>query len=310
MPEPDHYSVAPTTDFKTRDPDTSRPLHLPGQEGVPSRRDSDRAGWLSALLDDHRRRWENGDPVRVETLLEQFPELAQDQEALLDLIYQEMLQREEHGDAPDLTEYLERFPSLRDPLERQFSVQRALQADSVFGAGLGKKWQAPGAPGGTDPYATASFADTPGVQPGRPADPYATVDFAVAPSLPVQDTHYPKVSGYDILGTLGKGGMGVVYKARQQGLKRLVALKMIRDASLAGAHELARFQIEAQALATLQHPNIVQVFEVGSSDGLPFFSLEFVDGGSLDRQLKRTPQPPRRCAVTLEVLARAVAAAP
>ena len=103
--------------------------------------------------------------------------------------------------------------------------------------------------------------------------------------------------------------MGVVYKARQCSLKRLVALKMIRDASLAGAQLLSRFQAEAQALASLQHPNIVQVFEVGTAAGMPFFSLEYVDGGSLEGKLDRTPQPPRWCAETLEVLARAVAAA-
>src|SRR5438093_5487334 len=95
----------------------------------------------------------------------------------------------------------------------------------------------------------------------------------------------PTVAGYEILGVLGRGGMGVVYKARQTRLNRLVALKMV----LAGAHatpeQLTRFHNEALAVAKLQHPNIVQIYEVGEHEGLPFFSLEFVDGGALDKKI-------------------------
>src|SRR5438477_2719458 len=103
--------------------------------------------------------------------------------------------------------------------------------------------------------------------------------------------------------------MGVVYKARQLKLNRTVALKMI----LAGAHatpeELARFKAEAAAVARLQHPNIIQVYEVGEHDGLPFFSLEFVDGGSLAERLAGTPLPPREAARVVQTVARAMAAA-
>src|SRR5258708_7469999 len=83
------------------------------------------------------------------------------------------------------------------------------------------------------------------------------------------------VPGYEFLGELGRGGMGVVYKARQVKLNRLVALKMILSGAYAGEQELARFRIEAEAIAHLQHPNIVQIHEIGEHEGRPFFSLEF-----------------------------------
>src|SRR5207302_2642386 len=95
----------------------------------------------------------------------------------------------------------------------------------------------------------------------------------------------PALPGYEVLGELGRGGMGVVYQARQKGLNRLVALKMVLHAEHAGPGERARFRAEAEAVARLQHPHIVQVYEVGEHRGTPFFSLEFCPGGSLDRQL-------------------------
>jgi hypothetical protein len=86
------------------------------------------------------------------------------------------------------------------------------------------------------------------------------------------------VPGYEIERVLGRGGMGVVYKARHLALKRTVALKMILAGGHAGPGELTRFRIEAEAVARLQHPNIVQIHEVGEADGHPYCTLEFVEG--------------------------------
>jgi tetratricopeptide (TPR) repeat protein len=119
----------------------------------------------------------------------------------------------------------------------------------------------------------------------------------------------PQVPGYEVLGELGRGGMGVVYKARQQGLNRLVALKTLRAGSSAHGSELARFRSEAEALARLRHPHIVQVYEVGEQDGQPFFALEFVEGGSLAERLADQPPTPREAAALTATLARAVHAA-
>jgi serine/threonine protein kinase len=116
----------------------------------------------------------------------------------------------------------------------------------------------------------------------------------------------PTIPGYEIIEELGRGGMGVVYKARQVSLKRLVALKLIRDGALAGPRERARFRIEAEAAARLRHPNVVQVYEVGEHQGQPYFAMEFVEGGGLDRHLAGRPLPPRPAADLLRTLALAV----
>ena len=118
-----------------------------------------------------------------------------------------------------------------------------------------------------------------------------------------------RIAGYEVLRELGRGGMGVVYQARHLRLDRVVALKMILAGGHAGEAELARFRTEAEAVARLQHPNIVQIFEVGEHADLPYFSLEFCGGGGLDKKLNGTPLPPRAAAALLEKLARAMQAA-
>jgi predicted Ser/Thr protein kinase len=119
----------------------------------------------------------------------------------------------------------------------------------------------------------------------------------------------PCIPGYEVLAELGRGGMGVVYKARQVGLNRLVALKMIGAGGFAGRDAVERFHKEAEAIARLRHPNIVQVYGVGEQNGLPYFSLEFIEGGTLAQKMAGKPLPAPHAAELVEVLARAVHAA-
>ncbi|HVS39802.1 MAG TPA: serine/threonine-protein kinase [Gemmataceae bacterium] len=155
-------------------------------------------------------------------------------------------------------------------------------------------------PSNADPAPIHEAATIP---PELPPSEQATVSRsdAAGPSI--------AVPGYEILRELGRGGMGVVYQARHVQLDRIVALKTILAGGHAGEADLARFRTEAEAVARLQHPNIVQIFEVGEHGGLPFLSLEFCAGGSLDKKLAATPLRPKEAAGLVETLARAVHAA-
>ncbi len=114
------------------------------------------------------------------------------------------------------------------------------------------------------------------------------------------------IPGYEILGELGRGAMGIVFKARQLNLKRLVAVKMILGGAFADANLLERFHNEANIIAQLQHPNIVQIHEVGEHHGQPYLSLEFVEGVTLAQFMHGVPQPPCAAAQLVEILARAL----
>src|SRR5947209_2647459 len=140
-----------------------------------------------------------------------------------------------------------------------------------------------------------------GLRDGRPAGPVPPRDAAAAPPA----AGFPTVPGYEILGELGRGGMGVVYQARHLGLNRLVALKMILAGPHAGPKDLARFRHEAEAVARVHHPNIVQIYDVGEADGLPYIALEFVPEGSLARRLHGDPQPVEAAVRLIETLAGA-----
>ncbi len=146
------------------------------------------------------------------------------------------------------------------------------------------------------------------------ADVLLRLEQAVLRSWPARTVAAPTVdtagftpTGYEVLHEIGRGGIGVVYKASHRNLNRIVALKVLLAGRHAGPEDRSRFQAEAQAVARLQHPAIVQIYEVGESQDRPFLALEFVEGPSLAWQLRGQPQPPPVAAELVETLARAVA---
>ena len=127
--------------------------------------------------------------------------------------------------------------------------------------------------------------------------------------IPDLQARTPDIPGYHIDAVVGSGGMGVVYRARHLKLNRIVAIKMLLSGVYATPADLERFKQEAQAVAALCHPNIVQVFDAGECDGHPYFVMEFMDGGSLAYELDGIPQPSPWTAATTATMARAVQAA-
>jgi eukaryotic-like serine/threonine-protein kinase len=149
-------------------------------------------------------------------------------------------------------------------------------------------------------WATAQFAAAFTSSPTLPAPPQTTSGNSTA--------DLPNLHGdYEILEELGRGGMGVVYKARQRSLGRMVAIKMMRDARLSSEADRARFHAEAAAAAKLKHPNIVTVHEVGEHDGQPYIVMEYVAGAPLSQRIAENgPLPPREAARLVAEIARAV----
>jgi WD40 repeat protein len=126
-------------------------------------------------------------------------------------------------------------------------------------------------------------------------------------STPHSPGRFPRFLGeYKILEEIARGGMGVVYRARQDKLNRLVAVKLIRAGSLAGTDDLRRFRHEAAAIADLDHPHIIPIYEIGQEDDQPYFSMKLVEGGNLARHVPRLKNDPRTAAALVAKVARAV----
>jgi serine/threonine protein kinase len=202
---------------------------------------------------DQRQRWLTGNRVDVESYLAQFPSLSDDHELAIDVIYGEYLLREGFGECPRGEEYYERFPEHAAALRAQVELHHALIASTG---------------GATAPAGAVT-------QP-----PDAETSFGV--SGKERAISWPRrVGDYELLAEVARGGMGVVYKARQVSLNRIVALKMLLAGQLASTTEVQRFRIEAEAAANLDHPHIVPIHEVGEHDGQLYFSMKLIEGRSL-----------------------------
>jgi WD40 repeat protein len=236
---------------------------------------------------------------------------------LVELAHAELEYRLKRGEGPCAAQYLARYPPLaEDPavalglLAAEFALLRrcdprlrledylpdAPEQRAALSAHLARP-------------ATLPLADGPSAAvPALPSQP--PVSDPALPGLPgpaCDDSSAPVLAGFEILGVLGRGGMGVVYRAWQPDLQRVVALKVLRAGAQADAETLARFRTEAAAAARLQHPHIVQIHEVGEQGGRPYLVLEYVDGMSLAQRIAGTPWPAREAAALVETLAQAVA---
>jgi tetratricopeptide (TPR) repeat protein len=248
--------------------------HATLNNGRPAGDAVDSGELVERLRADQRRRWLNGERFGIDGYLAEYPALATEPEAVFELLYHEWLIREETGDHPVLDEYLVAYPALAERLRMQIEVHQALEFD--------EEWD------------FATQADSGSIVDLEPANGEA--EPAVLPSVP----------GYEILDELGRGGMGVVYRARQLRPHRLVALKMILAGRFASRREMSRLQNEAEAIATLDHPNIVPVLDLGEHDGLPYFTMRLIAGGSLAAQPNLLRDHPRRAAELMIVIASAV----
>ena len=218
--------------------------------------------------------------------------------ALRELVHTELEYRLKAGEPARVEEYLHRYPSLRSDrgavpaliaAEYQLRRRREEVAPAEYRQRFPEYQEGPGA----RPAPLVGAGET--VARGPPGGPGLETGGG-----------WPTVPGHEVLGELGRGGMGVVYRARQLSLGRFVALKMILLGEHAGASELARFRTEAEAVARLQHRHIVHVYEIGEAEGRPYLALELVEGSSLADQLRGRPWPIRKAARLVETLARAM----
>jgi WD40 repeat protein/tetratricopeptide (TPR) repeat protein/tRNA A-37 threonylcarbamoyl transferase component Bud32 len=209
------------------------------------------------------------------------------------LLALELRWRRQKGQSFSVNEYLGRFPGNAHAIERVFR-QHLLEAAANEER--------------TVPTALDDLPDFPltGSQQGEPLSSATTaLGEDELPPDPASPSWWPVLTDYEIISELGQGGMGVVYKARQRSLNRLVALKMVAGTTHT-ALQLARFRSEADAIARLQHPNIVSIYSIGQYRGSPYFALELVEGGTLRSRIDAGPMNPVACVRIIESVARAV----
>jgi serine/threonine protein kinase len=224
---------------------------------------------LERVCDAFERAWQAGQRPSIEQFVADAPERLHEQ-LLGELLDLEVAYRRQKGEKATLAEYQQRFPGYFGRLELKPKKVRAPRIPAALQA--------------TEAPWAATAAGAAGLTPAG----------------------WPAVPGYEIVEELGRGGMGVVFKAKQLAARRWVALKMIRDSVLAGPEQRRRFRIEAEAAARCEHPNLVRIYEVGEYAGLPYFSMELAEGGSLDKAVAGRPLPPAEAARLVQTLAEAV----
>jgi len=228
---------------------------------------------IANACDELGRRLRAGEDCRAELFLDSVATAEAEPDEILDLLYTEFVVREQLGQRPQPADWLERFPQWRSELEELFEIHVMVE---VRETGAGWLTERPAADGVSHPL-----------------------------SGPPHEGPVSNIGGYELLREIGRGGMGVVYEARQPGLNRSVALKTILPPH--GERERARFRTEAEATAKLSHPSIVPVFEVGQEGDCPYLVMEYVAGQRLDRRLADGVMSPAEGAELVRTLALAVA---
>lgn len=213
------------------------------------------------------RAWRSGENIAVEKILNNCADILDD-DCVFELIYTEIALREEFGQPLTREKWFDRFPQYRNRLERLLDLHEAMRSE---------------------PWSVTSI----GVDTKRTRTP-------TAPKSELMFT------GYELIEEIGRGGMGIVYKAYHRQLDRLAAVKLIRDSDFSDPQDCDRLLSEAKAAAQLQHANIAQIYEVGQRDGRPFLAMEYVAGQSLAERLRTGPLPSLQAAELLIQLAKAV----
>ena len=237
---------------------------------------------LEVLLEDQTQRWQRGERVSAETYLQRYSQLQTDPALVVDLIYGEYLLASKGPNRQPPERYLERFPKYRNELVRQFELEGGL-ADSQL--------------------ADSQLVDT---RDGEAADTNDGPEQRLWMSSEAAPIEPGDFGEYRLLEEIARGGMGRVFKAYQKGANRIVALKMILRGRAAGEREVKRFFREAEAAASLQHPNVVPVFDVGVVDGQHFYTMAYVRGQSLRDRLDEGPLPVREATEVVRQVASAV----
>ncbi len=302
--------------------DSTSSLQVPANTALPPEALARVQGFEQAL--------ERGERPPIEAYLQDYPATDEDDRRalLLALVKAELRRRDTPAAAADVENYVRRFPFAETALRDMLGSHREREDEPP---------PAHPAPAGTDPplpgAATADMPTPTHIPPFLPAvglggsalptldDPVQTRPTAgpsgATPSLPFPALtpesprrSFPRLPpGYEILGELGAGGMGIVYKAREQELNRVVALKMIGGRGRPSPKDLERIRTEAKAIARIKHPHILQIYKIGEHEGLPFLELEYCPGGSLADALRGKTLAPQEAAEIVEKLARGIEAA-
>ena len=251
-----------------------------------------RSNRIDEICDRFEQAWASCDRRDIETVLAENPDVDRGQ-LLRELIRLEMELRRRSGEDPAPGEYERRFP------DHGITVGHDID-DTVLRQPTGQKR--------SETVDVSFHPDTETVTTGDLSgeSTFLHGDSTTQPAGDAVDTGTKRFGDYELLHEIARGGMGVVYKARQTKLNRVVALKMIKAGELAGELDVQRFHAEAEAAAQLDHPGIVPIYEVGEQSGQHFFSMGLVEGEGLDTKLKDGPLPAKEAAKLIAEIAGAV----